>query len=157
MTQPDHDPISDVDHQILALFREQLAELRFPDLDTAQLESAADLVYAAQVEVEALEHALNEARMRVLASVQSLRVLAERGLAYASVYAMGKPEMEAHVQAIRQASNHAPSAPHREPRAEAEVPRRRGRARKDATAPLLPMTESPSSNGEVEALSTAAE
>lgn len=157
MTQPEHDPISDVDHQILALFREQLAELRFPDLDTAQLEAAADVVYAAQVEVEALELALHEARMRVLASVQSLHVLAERGLAYAGVYAMGKPEMEAQVQAIRQASNHAPSVAHRESRAEAEPPRRRGRARKDATASLLPMTEAPSSNGEVEALSSAAE
>jgi len=155
MTQPDHDPISDVDHQILALFREQLAELRFPDLDTTQLEVAADAVYAAQVEVEAIELALHEARLRVLASVQSLHLLAERGLAYASVYAMGKPEMEAQVQAIRQASSHAPSP--REPRAEVEAPRRRGRARKDATASLLPMTEAPSSNGNVEALSNAAE
>lgn len=150
MTQPEHDPISEVDHQILALFREQLAELRFPDLDTTQLEVAADAVYAAQVELEALELALSEARMRVLSSVQSLHVLAERGLAYAGVYAMGRPEIETRVSQIRQLAmtpersniaEHSRGDRTREGR-DAES-KKRGRPRKDATASLLPMTDAP--------------
>jgi hypothetical protein len=167
MTQPEHDPISEVDHQILALFREQLAELRFPDLDTTQLEVAADVVYAAQVEVEALELALSEARMRVLSSVQSLHVLAERGLAYAGVYATGKPEIETRVSQIRQLAmtpERSNIAEHTRAR-EAEN-KKRGRPRKEAHASLLPMTESPmtgsspmtespSSQGDVAAETTA--
>lgn len=169
MTQPEHDPISEVDHHILALFREQLAEVRFPDLDTTQLEAAADVVYAAQVEVEALELALSEARTRVLASVQSLHVLAERGLAYAGVYAMGKPEMEMRVSQIQKLamSERANTTEHRARDAgeraregrDAES-RKRGRPRKDATGSLLPMTESPgtdspSSQGDVAAETSA--
>ena len=149
MTQPEHDPISEVDHHILALFREQLAELRFPDLDTTHLEAEADLVYAAQVEVEALELALSEARLRVLSRTQSLHLLAERGLAYASVYAMGKPEMEARVSHIRQlqAAPERTNLVERSAREGREVEgRKRGRPRKDATAQLLPMTESPVSD-----------
>jgi truncated hemoglobin YjbI len=85
--QPSHDPVPPFAREVLSLFREALAEVRFPSVDREVLESAAEAACAAQVEVEQLERTLADARARVVARVEALTELSQRALAYARIFA----------------------------------------------------------------------
>lgn len=129
-TLPQHDPIAPWCADVLGLFAGPLVEVRFPDVESATLESAADEVRRAQLEAEALERALDEARGRTLEANAALADRCTRALAYARVFATAQPELEAAVAAVR-ARTERPSAE--------LAPKKRGRPRKDsATVELLP-------------------
>jgi len=64
--QPERDPVSPFCHDVLDVFRGPLADVRFPDVDRADLEAREGATVSAQLEVEALERALEAARARTL-------------------------------------------------------------------------------------------
>lgn len=127
---PAHDPIAPWCADTLALFAGALADVRFPDVDAASLAAGAAEVRRAQVEIEALERALDDARVAMQATHAGFVDRCHRALAYARVFATAQPEHEAAVTAV--------CAPLARPAAES-TPRRRGRPPKDrATVELLP-------------------
>ncbi len=93
-SRPERDPLSALGHEVLSLFRGPLADVRFPELDRASLDAAADDALAAQVEVEATERALEDARNRAREASASFGRSVARALAYARVFAQGQPELE---------------------------------------------------------------
>lgn len=115
------DPLSATARDVLALFSDVLAEVRFPDVDRHSLESAADELRALQLEVERLEAELEAARANVLAQSETLNVKAERGLAYARIYAASDAKLSARVAEITQ---------EKPPTLAGAAPKKRGRARK---------------------------
>lgn len=132
---PERDPLSPLHHEVLALFRGPLAEVRFPDLDRSALDSLAHAVVQAQLEVESLDRELDGARQRVRDAVAMLGAATARALAYARIYAEGQPELSAIVADVRDG---APLRPRDD-----GGPKKRGRPRKDAaTVELLP-TDAP--------------
>jgi hypothetical protein len=127
---PAHDPVAPWCADVLGLFSGPLGEVRFPDVDQAILESGVEAVRRAQLEVESLEHALDEARVRTRDANLVLADLCGRALAYARVFASAQPELQPALAAVRTPSDRA---------SHELAPRKRGRPRKDsATATLLP-------------------
>ena len=118
-----HDCIPGFAREVLALFAGPFAEVRFPDLDSALLERHAGLVEAAHGEVVRIEEELAEARARVNDQAQALTLVAQRALAYARIYAEGKPELEARVAAVCE----------RKPSPPVEVSKKRTRAKRSDT------------------------
>lgn len=92
-----HDPTPVFAHQVLALFRQELADVHFPGLDLTVLEQAEKAVLAAQVEVERVEAELEAARIARAEQLAELETKAERALAYARVFASSDPELSARV------------------------------------------------------------
>ena len=142
--RPERDPVSPFGHEILALFLGPLAGVRFPDVDGEILDRCADDAYAAQIEVEAAERALEEARARTRDATAVFLASATRALAYARVFAAGQPVLEAALAAPGLAApgpavSSADQARANPARLERET-RRRGRPKKDLTTrDLLPM------------------
>jgi hypothetical protein len=142
----ERDPISPFAHDVLALFRGSLADVRFPDLDRADLEAHAERTREAQREVESLERALEAARARTAEAQQALTERATRALAYARVFATGQPALEAELATVRApaARSDRPATGPSSGAIASGVPRKRGRTRKDAgTGALLPMASEP--------------
>ncbi len=127
---PVHDPILAWCGDVMALFAGPLGEVRFPDVDAPTLGAAADELRAAQLEIEALERALDDARARARDRGDAFAELCRRALAYARVFASAQPELRAALDDVRmpvEAAAHGPA------------PRKRGRPRKDSvTVALLP-------------------
>ncbi|RKH95565.1 hypothetical protein D7Y15_41930 [Corallococcus sp. AB030] len=97
---PENDSISPALRALLELFATDLADVKFPDVDTAVLgESAAhvrekaEAVARAQAALDAARHALNE-------SQESLLQKGQRALAYAKVFAEDDAELGAKLEAI---------------------------------------------------------
>lgn len=111
-------------HDVLELYGSALSDVRFPDLDLAALRSLADEVRDAQDEVDRLAADVQDAKERVAQCSAALHARAERALSYARIYAEGKPELSAQVDAIRR-----PSAQE----LESAAPKKRGRPRKAAS------------------------
>ena len=95
-----HDPTPDFPRQVLSLFRNELADIRFPECDLAVLERAEKSVLAAQVEVERIEAELEAARIARAAQLAELETKAERALAYARVFASADPELNERVSEL---------------------------------------------------------
>jgi hypothetical protein len=110
--------------EILALYASALPEVRFPDLDLASLHASADQLREAEDEVDRLESELRDARELVASRNAALDMRAERALAYARIYAEGKPELQAQLSAVRVHAGNEGEAP---------SSRRRGRPRKHET------------------------
>jgi hypothetical protein len=143
---PVRDPIPAFVHGVLGLFGGPLADVRFPDIDRASLEALAQGCCDAQLELEALEAALESARARTRAAQEALGDRAQRALAYARVFALGQPELEEALSSLRAPGKGATQE--REAKAasssgllEGEAPRRRGRPRKVSGEPLLSIEE----------------
>lgn len=136
------DPISPFCHDVLGLFRGPFAQVRFPDLDRSSLEGEAQALLAAQLEVESLERALDEARQRTREAGAVLTASATRALAYARVFTSGQPvaaqpALEAALAEVRSEVRSAVRAP---APTEAAAAQKKKRTRKDhGTAELLPM------------------
>lgn len=113
--------LSSRSREILELYASALPEVTFPDLDLASLHVAAEQLRAAQDEVDRLESEVRDARELVSSASAALDARAERALAYARIYAEGKPELQAAVSAIRSSSAHD---------GEGATTKRRGRPRK---------------------------
>jgi hypothetical protein len=143
--EPVRDPITPFAHGVLEIFRGPLSGVRFPDTDRVSLEALAEACCEAQLEVEALEAALESARARTRGAQEALHDHASRALAYARVFAIGQVELEDAIAALRTPSKI--EARERDAKTTSssgqveDVVRRRGRPRKVSTEPLLSMDE----------------
>lgn len=97
---PDSNPIPTAVKELLALFDGPLSEVRFPDVDGAALREQVASVDAAVKDVEAAAAAWAEAKREVDARLEVLLQKAQRALAYARVYAEGKPELDAQLASL---------------------------------------------------------
>jgi hypothetical protein len=86
-TTPKHDPTPPFARQLIDLYEDAMAEVRFPDLDLARLRAVEEALLAAQVELERAEAALDTMRCARDAQAQALSQHAERALAYAKIFA----------------------------------------------------------------------
>ena len=93
---------------LVQLFSEHEAELRFPDVDLPRLEAAVTAVGDADAEVASAEAALERAREGRARRQAELSEVARRAHAYASVYSDGNDELATRLRDIK-----APSAPKR--------------------------------------------
>lgn len=94
-TTPKHDPTPPFARQLMELYAEAMAEVRFPDLDLARLRAGEKELQAAQLELEQAEAALDAVRALRDAQAQALNQQAERALAYAKIFAAGDAELAA--------------------------------------------------------------
>ena len=83
------------------MFREELKGVRFPDVSLEVLESAVGVVQEKAAELEALRLSIAVAEAGLREQQDALRALAERGLAYAKVYAEARPELATTLEGIR--------------------------------------------------------
>jgi hypothetical protein len=126
MPEPKDHPVPPFARAILELFREDMREVRFPDLDHDSLTALADELNAAQFEVECVEAALASAREVLRERAQALTAHAARGLSYARIYAAENPSLTSRIAEIEQLTGEAkPSA---------APPKKRGRPRKEDAA-----------------------
>lgn len=122
---PKQDPTPAFAQQVIELYRGELAEVHFPDLDLAVLQGARDELQHAQLEVERLEADLAAARAALDAEAGALNAKAERALAYAKIYAASDPELSGRIAELG-GKKKPPSAANAQPVA------RRGRRKKEA-------------------------
>lgn len=97
MKAPSPTPLNDVTptlaRQVIDLYAEELAEVRFPDLDLSALLYAQAELHAAQLEVERVEAELADRRAELEVRSQALVAKAERALAYARIFAQGDEQL----------------------------------------------------------------
>jgi multidrug efflux pump subunit AcrA (membrane-fusion protein) len=97
MKAPSPTPLIDVTptlaRQVIDLYSEELAEVRFPDLDLSALLYAQAELHAAQLEVERVEAELADQRAELEVRSQALVAKAERALAYARIFAQGDEQL----------------------------------------------------------------
>jgi hypothetical protein len=155
-----NDPISPALQDLLKLFGQELAPVKFPDLDRAVLEEAAERVKEKAEAVARAQAALEAARQSLYESQEALLQKGQRALAYARIFAEDDAELSAKLDGISlprpvrkaprtegAASLDAPSV-----QAEESAPRRRGRPPKARTsAPLFAEGASPELIAAVEA------
>lgn len=121
------DPIPTEARAALELFGQELREVRFPDLDGALLEACAQEVRDAQLEVECIEAALEQARAVVRERAQVLALKAQRALSYARIFAADNEELSTRIAELDGQARPAPSSSNAEPG------KKRGRPRKGPT------------------------
>jgi hypothetical protein len=105
---PQRDPIPSFVHEVIGLFEEALDGVRFPDLDCDQLERMAAATRAAQLELERVESELLQAQALVKEQTAVLLSGAERGLAYARVFAQGDVALSARIDQLGGQPSSAP-------------------------------------------------
>lgn len=82
------------------LFDAQLESVAFPDVDRGSLHDHADEVSAALVALEDARAQVEAARQALESAQAALLRHARKGLAYARIYADGKPDLDAQLGAI---------------------------------------------------------
>jgi len=85
---------------VLELFENELAHLKFPDLDRAVLEAAADRVEAQAAALRQAEAALLATRDALQDSLDALQHKCQRALAYARIYAEDDAELSSKLDAV---------------------------------------------------------
>ena len=137
-TAPKLDPTPAFARQVLDLYLEALADVRFPDLDLAALQAARDELQVSQIEIDSLEAELARARAQLDTQVAALNTKADRALAYARVYASGDAALQARIAEVGR-KKVAPL--------EGAPPKRRGRrdgiAKSDAVTELFDEERAP--------------
>ncbi|KFE68305.1 hypothetical protein [Hyalangium minutum] len=155
-----NDPISPALQDLLKLFGQELATVKFPELDRAVLEEAAERVKDKAAELAQAQAALEAARQALYESQEALLQKGQRALAYARIFAEEDAELSAKLDSISlprpvRKALRAEGAPVLEaPSAQGEenAPRRRGRPPKARTsAPLFAEGASPELIAAVEA------
>lgn len=144
---PDRDPVSEPIATLLDVFEARSEALRFPEVDHQTLLTQAEGVRQAAAELQRCEQALAEARRVLDEQQEALLARAERGLAYARVFAQDDPELhealgELELQPRRAASKRAAK---KAPRRPARSRRRKADEKDDS------VTELPFSGDETEA------
>lgn len=136
------DAISPALRALLELFTEELAEVKFPDVDAGVLEEAAERVRQRAEAVAQAQAALEAARAGLYESQESLLQKGQRALAYARVFAEDDAELSAKLEAVslprpvRKAPRPEGAAPTTDaPASEENAPKRRGRPPKARPAP----------------------
>lgn len=130
------------------LFEEELAEVAFPDVDRASLRRHLEEAKGAAERVALLERELGQARTAAQTLADRARSHAQRGLAYARIYAEAHPDLAVKLESMealrgprRRTTELAESGRMELPPSEVtSSPRRRGRPPKSAggLAPLFP-------------------
>lgn len=123
------DPVSEPLAAVLQVFAAHEAALCFPEVDHASLQALAAELRQAAAEVERCERALHQARLALDDRRDALRTRAERGLAYARIYAEDDPKLRERLEAID-----LPAATEPGKRTSKRHPPRRGRRTKPAVA-----------------------
>ncbi len=135
MNDVSENPVSPAIESLIELFRTELGEVRFPDVDGESLASVASEVRDASTEVARVEEALSAAMRELAQRQEALLQKSHRALAYARIFAEENPELLARLDAVQ-----LPRAGRKATRnelglnagtdAETAGPRRRGRPRK---------------------------
>jgi hypothetical protein len=86
--------------QLVELFQQRAAQLKFPDVDAEALRGAQAVVLAQRDAVELAAVALDEARQELVRVELALLEKARQGHAYASVFASNDDELRAELTAI---------------------------------------------------------
>ncbi len=86
--------------EVLALFEGELSAVAFPDVNAKRLREAIAHVATHEDAVEAARAALTEAESRRGEAERAVIQLAEKGLAYARVFAAGNPELSERLKAL---------------------------------------------------------
>lgn len=123
--------------QLILLFSAQ-PDLRFPDLDAKVLHEAVARVKETSLEVAQAEAALQAAKGVLEREHETLLRLAQRAHAYLKVFAEADERLSEQVEAISLPRLRRTAVVKAETGADLAVaPKRRGRPRKDSTAPSL--------------------
>jgi hypothetical protein len=96
----ENDPISPAMRALLDVFSAELAEVKFPDVDSEVLEEAAGRVRAQAEAVMRAQAALEAARQALAESQDQLLQKGHRALAYARVFAEEDIDLSMKVEAI---------------------------------------------------------
>ncbi len=94
------DPIGRPLRAALELFEDALSEVRFPDVSAELLRSKAAAVAARADALRAAHEALADAEAALAAERAGLAELAGKALAYARIYAEGRPEIAQRLAAV---------------------------------------------------------
>jgi hypothetical protein len=124
--------------ELIAIFGQHAAALCFPEVDHPTLEGLAAELRQAAAEVERQERALHQARQQLDERREALRARAERGLAYARIFAEDDDALRERLEAIELGTAAGPAA---KPTAKRHPPRRSRRtsvAVADETVEELP-------------------
>lgn len=113
--------------EVLALFENELRDLRFGDLDASALTDRAERALAASAEVDEARAALDEARARQDEANAELSHQAEKALAYARIFAADDEVLASRIAAL-------------DPR---PAPKKRRRRKPTAKAPSEEVAELP--------------
>lgn len=129
--------VTDPTQAVLALFAEDLADIKFPDVDAAVLRAAAEEVERARAAVTAREAELEAAQDALATKLDTLTAKASRALAYARIYAETNTALLEKVNLISMArmarpAEAVPSSP---------PAKRRGRPPKNATVARIEEAE----------------
>lgn len=85
---------------VIELFENELAHLKFPDLDRAVLAAAADRVEAQAAALRQAEAALMATREALQDSLDALQHKCQRALAYARIYAEDDADLLGRIDAV---------------------------------------------------------
>ncbi|MEZ4337644.1 MAG: hypothetical protein R3B82_13580 [Sandaracinaceae bacterium] len=106
--------------EVLAVFEEELADVRFGDLDAERLREVAARVRAAEEDVEEARDRLDAARRLYEEELAGLSSLAQQALAYARIYADHDEVLAERLAPLAEPET-APPRRRKKRRAEAEV------------------------------------
>jgi hypothetical protein len=141
---PEQDPSSALARSVIDLYTDELADVRFPDVDLARLQAAREELTSVQCELERCSAELERMRATLAAKAQALDATAERALAYARIYAEKDPRLSARIDAVRRARSPAAADG-------VDAPKRRGRRKKAETPSDLFSAEPPAVEHEARA------
>ncbi|MBX2813017.1 MAG: hypothetical protein KTR25_14470 [Myxococcales bacterium] len=139
---PEEDPIPEGVKKLVDLFQGPLQSVNFPDVDREILEERCDALRDADADVRRLFSDLEAAQDRLNGERSALEKCAERGLAYAQVFAVGDEELIAKLGEISLGSGKKGVR-----KQKARVPK----AQKAATPPPSPTEEAKVENTEMSA------
>jgi hypothetical protein len=148
---PARDPVSDPVAALIEAFGAHAAALCFPEVDHTTLAGLAAELRQAAAEVERCERALHQARQLLDERREALRARAERGLAYARIYAEDDEELRERLEGIDLGTAGLPATK----RAAKRHPPRRSRRTKPAVADET-VKELPFSPGQAPAMHVGA-
>ena len=127
---------------VLELFSGAMASISFPDVDGAVLQRQTDLVLARRRSLEEARAALELATAELAQGLEELQSLADRGLAYARIYASAHPERPDLIVELAQLDERLRASRSSRPSPAGEGAAAAGkRGRKKAPRPELPFTE----------------
>lgn len=113
-------PIDSIEEQIppqvqelIAVFRDKLGEITFPDVSYSVLEELIERVRERRVEFEEIKTKIDAAQEAVEEAQRELQQKCLRGLAYAKVFAEGNDELSEQLAAIH--FGKSPRAPKKTP------------------------------------------
>jgi hypothetical protein len=107
---PARDPVSEPLAALIEVFGAHSAALCFPEVDHPTLEGLAAELRQAAAEVERCERSLQQARQVLDERREALRGRAERGLAYARIYAEDDDELRERLESIDLGATALPAA-----------------------------------------------